>query len=110
MQSDAHAYEVENREMIAETPTLRVVVLTLAPGQAVPWHYHSGVTDTFLCLEGPMVVATQGGRTKTELAAGESHAVPPRTAHHVSGKDGGRCKFAVVQGVGAYDFVPVEVG
>ena len=32
MKSDAHAYEVENREMIAETPTLRVVVLTLSPG------------------------------------------------------------------------------
>jgi quercetin dioxygenase-like cupin family protein len=108
MKSDAHAYEVENREVIAETPTLRVVVLTLAPGQAVPLHYHSEITDTFLCLEGPMVVATQGGRTKTELAAGESHAVPPRTAHHVSGRDGGRCKFAIVQGIGTYDYVPVE--
>lgn len=55
-----------------------------------------------------MEVQTQGGRTTTELAAGESHAVPPRTAHFVSGKDGGRCKFAVVQGVGTYDFVPVK--
>ena len=108
MKSNARAYEVENREMIAETPTLRVVVLTLAPGQAVPLHYHSEITDTFLCLEGPMVVTTQGGRRKTELAVGESHAVPPRTAHHVSGRDGGRCKFAIVQGIGTYDYVPVE--
>lgn len=30
------AYEVEAREMIAEQPTLRVVVLTLGPGQHVP--------------------------------------------------------------------------
>ena len=102
-------YEVEAREMIAEQPTLRVVVLTLGPGQHVPWHYHSEVTDTFFCLQGPMVVHIQGGRTITELAAGESYAVPRRTAHYVSGKEGGRCKFAIVQGVGTYDFVPVDV-
>ena len=105
--SNEPAYEVANREMIAEAPGLRVVVLTLAPGQFVPWHYHSEITDTFFCLEGPMVVETQGGRTQTELAPGETHAIPPRKAHRVSGKDGEACKFAIVQGTGSYDFVPV---
>jgi len=107
--AQAPPYEVEDREMVAETPDLRVVILTLGPGHFVPWHFHSNVTDTFFCLEGPMVVTTQGGRTKTELAAGERYAVPPRTAHHVGGKDGGRCKFAIVQGIGTYDYVPVDV-
>lgn len=103
------AYEVAQREMVAEVENLRVVVLTLAPGQFVPWHYHSKITDTFFCLQGPMVIAIQGGRSQIELAAGESHAVPKRKAHRVSGKDGGPCKFAIVQGIGAYDFVPVDV-
>ncbi len=102
-------YEVEAREVVAESPELKVVILTLAPGQAVPWHYHSHITDTFFCLEGPMVIRTRGGKRQTELAAGQRYDIPPRTAHHVSGKEGGRCKFALVQGVGAYDFVPVEV-
>ncbi len=106
--AEARSYEVEHREVVAETPDLRVVILTLAPGQAVPWHYHSNVSDTFFCLEGPMVVHTQGGRKQAELAPGERHDVPPRTAHRVTGKDDGRCRFAIVQGVGTYDFVPVE--
>jgi len=33
--------------------------------------------------------------------------VPPKRAHRVAGKDGGRCKFAILQGVGTYDFNPV---
>ena len=74
-------YELESREVVAETPDLRVSILTLAAGQCVPWHYHSEVTDTFFCMEGPMVVQTQGGRKKAELAAGESYEVPHRTAH-----------------------------
>lgn len=40
-------YELENRVVLADTPTLRVSELTLAAGQAVPWHYHSEITDTF---------------------------------------------------------------
>ena len=107
--AETQPYEIEHRERIAESPTLRVSVLTLAPGQCVPWHYHSEVTDTFFCLEGPMVVQTQGGRTKTELAPGETCAVPSRKAHYVAGKDGGRCKFLIVQGMGTYDFVPVDL-
>ena len=110
--SNPPAYEVAHREMLAEVPGLRVVVLTLAPGQYVPWHYHSEITDSFICLEGPMVIETgvvqaKSGRTQTELAPGETLAIPPRKAHRVSGKDGGACEFAIVQGPGSYDFVPV---
>jgi quercetin dioxygenase-like cupin family protein len=100
-------YTVETREMVAETPDLRMVVLTLAPGQEVPWHWHSNVVDHIICLEGPMVVETRAPRATYELAPGERCAVPARRAHHVSGKNGGRCKFAILQGIGTYDFNPV---
>lgn len=100
-------YSVENREMVAETPDLRMVVLTLAPGQEVPWHWHSNVADHMICLEGPMVVEMRAPRERLELVAGERCTVPVRRAHRVSGKDGGRCKFAILQGVGTYDFNPV---
>ena len=46
-QPDARPYVIERREVVAETDTLRVGILTLAAGQEVPWHYHSQVTDTF---------------------------------------------------------------
>jgi quercetin dioxygenase-like cupin family protein len=103
-------YEVENRETVAETPDLRMVILTLAPGQKVPWHWHSNVTDTFFCLEGPMVVETRAPRARFELDAGQSCAVPAKRAHQVTGKNGGRCRFGVLQGVGRYDFNPVGGG
>ena len=100
-------YAVEDYEVVAATPDLRMVVLTLASGQEVPWHWHSNVTDNVICLEGPMVVETRAPRERVELMAGERCTVPPKRAHRVGGKEGGRCKFAILQGVGSYDFNPV---
>ena len=34
---------------------MRVVELTLAAGQAIPWHDHSDITDSFVCIEGPII-------------------------------------------------------
>ena len=99
-------YTVAAREIVAETPELRMVVLTLAPGQEIPWHWHSAVTDHTICLEGPMVVETRAPRERFELLPGGRCTVPARRAHRVSGKDGGACKFALLQGVGTYDFNP----
>lgn len=100
-------YVVEDRRTIAGTDDLVVKVFTLAAGQEIPWHYHSNVTDTFFCLEGTLVVETRAPRARHQMAVGESAAVPAKTAHRVSGKDGTRCRFLIVQGIGAYDYRPV---
>jgi len=100
-------YEIAGRELVAEGADLRVQVLTLARGQCVPWHYHSEITDSFVCLEGPMVVETRAPRAAYRLQPGQRCAVPAKTAHYVAGDNGGPCKFLIVQGVGVYDFVPV---
>ena len=101
-------YTIEDRQLIAETPDLRVQILTLANGQEVPWHYHTAVTDIFTCLEGPMVVKTKTADADHELQPGDSCAVPPNTAHQVAGKNGGRCRFVIVLGVGKHDYFPAE--
>lgn len=101
------SYEVAGREIVAEGADLRVQVLTLAAGQAVPWHYHSEVTDSFVCLEGEVVVETRAPRATHVLAPGQRCVVGPKTAHTVHGRDGGPCKVMVIQGVGTYDFMPV---
>lgn len=100
-------YTVAEREVVAATPDLRMVVLTLAAGQEVPWHWHSNVADHVICLEGPMVVEMRAPRERCELKPGERCTVPARRAHRVSGKAGGACKFALLQGIGTYDFNPV---
>ena len=99
-------YVVERREVVAETDTLRVTIMTLAAGQEVPWHHHSRVTDTFYCLEGALSVETRSPKARHLLDIGESCAVAPMTAHRVTGQDGARARFLLVQGVGTYDYCP----
>ena len=100
-------YEVEHLETVAGTGDLRVRLYTLAAGQEVPWHYHSHITDTFFCLEGTLSVETRTPPGRHVLSVGESCAVPPNTAHRVTGHDDSRVRFLIVQGVGTYDFCPV---
>lgn len=106
---DQRKYVIENRELIAETNGLRVQVLTIGPHQRVPWHRHTRITDTFFCLEGPMVVETRQPDHTHELQIGERLTVPPDRAHTVFARSGGRCKFVIVQGVGVYDYIPLTV-
>lgn len=101
-------YATTQRETIAEAPNLRVRLLALGEGQCVPWHFHNNITDTFFCMEGPMQVTTRNPEEVHVLEPGGTFAVAPGVAHLVTGINDGSCKFIVVQGVGVYDFVPVD--
>jgi quercetin dioxygenase-like cupin family protein len=94
-------------ERVMEGADMRASVLTLDRGQNIPWHYHSEITDAFVCLSGPMVVETRAPRAAHVLNPGERCAVPPMTAHYVHGLDDGPCSFLILQGVGEYDNVLV---
>jgi quercetin dioxygenase-like cupin family protein len=100
-------YTIEDREVVAETPELRVSVLTLGPGQLIPWHCHSRVTDTFFCLEGEIRVETRAPRGAFRLKPGERCAVSAKHAHEVTNAGAGRARFLIVQGIGTYDYIPV---
>ena len=106
MSQPKQAYELEGRELIAEAEGLRVQVLTIGPGQCVPWHRHTWISDTFFCLEGPMVLETHEPDATIRLNAGARATVPPGQPHRVTGGDNGRCRFVIVQGVGKYDYLP----
>ena len=54
-----------------------------------------------VCADGAVVT------TSTVLPPGGKHAVPARVAHRVTGQGGGPARFAILQGVGKYDFMPV---
>ena len=100
-------YRIAGRDLVTETGGMRVQIMTLAEGEAVPWHYHSAVTDVFVSLEGTVVIKTRAPRGRHVLQPGEHCVVPPMTAHHVAGEDGRRCRFTLIQGVGEHDFNPV---
>lgn len=97
-------YKIEAIEVLADTPALRMTVFTVGAGEDIPWHWHTNVSDTFFGMEGVAVVKTRAPAARFEIGPGQTTVVPPKRAHHVSGKDGGRCKFAVLQGIGTYDF------
>ena len=99
--------EIAGYDRVMEGADMRASVLTLAAGQCVPWHYHSDITDSCVCLEGPMEVETRAPRAVHRLAPGERCEVAPKTAHTVRGQAGGPCKFLLMQGVGVYDNIAV---
>ena len=101
-------YAVKEIETIAEGSDLRVRLYTLAPGDVIPWHDHTGVTDWYFCLAGTLRIETRAPRAEERLAPGGRYAIPPRTAHRIAnGGEGEDCRFLLVQGVGVYDFNPI---
>jgi quercetin dioxygenase-like cupin family protein len=90
-------------ETVMETPALRVVRLALAPGAALPWHWHSRIVDHIVCLAGAIAVETRAPRARHRLAPGQECAVPAKTAHTVRNVGDGVARYLAIQGVGAYD-------
>ncbi len=91
--------------VIAQAPGLRVVEYVLQPGDTLPWHHHSEVTDRFFCLAGRIEVALRVPERRLLLAPGESCAVAPGTVHRSANAAAGVSRYLLVQGVGRYDFI-----
>ena len=104
----AGEYSIKSRETLAEVPGLRVRLLTLLEGQNVPWHYHNHITDTFFCRRGPMHILTRSPDASHTLVDGDMLAVNPGTRHYVEASTAAGCDFMIIQGVGEYDYVPVN--
>lgn len=101
-------YRITDTTIVAETPDLRVLDITLGPGEAVPWHVHGQVDDIFYCLAGAIEVATRKAEQTHALAPGASCRIPNGRAHRVTNvAAAGASRFVLVQGPGKYDFVPV---
>lgn len=101
-------YTVEDTEILAETPDLRAVRITLAAGEEIPLHFHTDISDRIICIEGEITVGTKGPDETHRLAPGAECLVPPKTAHVVRNTAAaGHSRFIVIQGIGAYDYVAV---
>jgi quercetin dioxygenase-like cupin family protein len=83
-------------------------LFTLAPGETIPWHSHSSVTDWYFVLEGALSIETRAPADHQLLTVGQTYRIPPKTAHLVTNRSDSDTRFLLVQGVGAYDFLRVE--
>ena len=103
------AYTVKTVETIVEGSDVRARLYTLAPGDVIPWHYHTDVGDWYFCLAGSLRIETRAPRADRSVEVGGSFRIAPKTAHRISnGGDGEDCRFLLLQGVGAYDFNRIE--
>ena len=105
-------YKVSSRKLVMEGKDMFVKEYTLAPGEVVPWHHHSNISDLFYCLEGDLLIELKdafSGKAQEpiRLRVGESAKVDPGMAHQPTNAGAGVCRFVLIQGVGEYDFVPV---
>lgn len=101
-------YSIQGRQAIVETPEVRVTLMTLGPGEATPWHSHSIVADTAFRLDGEVAVERRGPAgdvTSLPLLPGEPCRMEPGQVHRVVNLGVTPCRFLLVQGVGAYDFL-----
>lgn len=95
-------------DWIAKGSDVGVQERSLSPGQEIPWHYHTGITDRTYCLEGAVQIEMLGPAEQVRLTVGESCAVPPNRPHRITPHGGQPCRFLLVQGVGSYDRHPVD--
>ena len=100
-------HTVKSIEPVAIGSDVQARVFTLAPGEEIPWHFHSAVSDSYFVLEGILSIEIRAPRDKRVLAVGERYSIPPKTAHLISNRTAADTRFLLVQGVGAYDFIRV---
>ena len=78
------------------------------PGESIPWHYHSDVTDHYFVLRGTLTIKTRDPDSEREFEIGNRHRIMPETAHLLSNREAMDCQFLLLQGVGKYDWIEAE--
>lgn len=92
----------------AERDGFRVVELKVSPSQEVPWHFHSHISDTFYVLNGEILISTQSPDDEKYLTAGQSCVIESGRPHRVTTSGTNTATFLVLQGIGEYDYIPVD--
>ena len=105
--AQGQGYTVKAIEPVAIGSDVQARVFTLAPGEVIPWHFHSAVTDWYFVLEGTLSIETRAPADRRELAVGGTYHIAPKTAHLISNRSEADTRFLLVQGVGPYDFLKV---
>jgi quercetin dioxygenase-like cupin family protein len=101
-------YTVKDSQLVLACAQMQARLLTLAPGDNIPWHYHSEVTDHYFVLRGILTVNAKNTGEAHDLEVGSHHEITPGTTHSLSNRNGLDCQFLLLQGVGEYDWIKGE--
>ena len=105
--AQGQGYTVKSIEPVAIGSDVQARIFTLGPGEAIPWHFHSAVTDWYFVLSGLLSIETRAPADRCELAVGEAYHIAPKTVHLIANRSDKDTRFLLVQGVGTYDFLRV---
>ena len=98
-------YTVKNVEVVIAGADVQARVFTLAPGDSIPWHHHSDITDHYFVLRGLLSIRTRNPDGEFELGIGDRHHIMPGTAHLLLNTGAVDCQFLLLQGGGKYDWI-----
>ena len=84
--AQSQGYQVKSIEPVAIGNDVQARLFTLAPGETIPWHFHSAVTDWYFVLEGALSIETRAPANRQLLAMGGTYRIPPKTAHLVANR------------------------
>lgn len=91
-------------EWLVRTADVQVRVMTLAPGDGTPWHYHGRVADDVFGLDPGIQVAFRDPDEVRSIAPGERAHVAVRRVHRVVNTSAVAARYLLVQATGPYDF------
>jgi quercetin dioxygenase-like cupin family protein len=109
VQESSENYTVKSIETALEAADVKARIFTLAPGDVIPWHYHSETTDDFFVLSGKLTIETRTPEDRRTVAVGERYQITAGNSHMVSNRGPTDCHFLLLQRVGRYDWKSTEV-
>lgn len=101
-------YSVERRAVLLERPEFKVTEFELAREQQIPWHCHTHVRDTFYVVDGVLRIFARDPKEEIRLEPGQTYTMRAQRPHLVTNGGDRTVTFVILQGIGAYDFVPVS--
>ena len=101
-------YIVKNVELVVSGANVQARVLTLAPKDVIPWHYHSESIDHYFVLRGTLTIETRDPDGEWKLEIGDRHRIMSGIAHLISNRGTTDCQFLLLQGVGKFDWLKAE--
>ena len=98
-------YQVKRVEPVMVGTDMQARLFTLAPGDEIPWHYHSECADFYFVFEGALTVMRRKLKREKIVRVGKHYRIAPRTPHHISNRSAADCRFLLLQGVGKCDWI-----
>ena len=96
-----------DNQLILKSENTLVRVMPLEKNASTEWHYHTEVTDHFVCLNGLIKVEAKNPDKEVMLQPGQITEIKPLHVHRVENVNDHGSAYLLIQGVGTYDFIKV---